>query len=119
MLHKKVNLVVNVSDWETEHDDASLHRLQSRPEYLTCHDRNIEEIDKRWIQLLCYQEINDIRVACPALQHQSSCQPAMEWYGDSQTELDLAAVLDSLCDERRQPGAQTGWLTDWLGEERL
>ena len=42
----------------------------------------------------------------------------MEWYGDSQTELDLAAVLDSLCEERRQPGAQTGWLTDWLGEER-
>ena len=42
----------------------------------------------------------------------------MEWYGDSQTELDLAAVFDSLCEERRQPGAQPGWLTDWLGEER-
>ena len=39
-----------------------------------------------------------------------------EWYGDS--ELDLAAVFDSLCEERKEGAGQTGWLTDWLGEER-
>ena len=40
----------------------------------------------------------------------------MEWYGE--TELDLAAVLDSLCEEKKETAGQTGWLADWLGEER-
>ena len=39
----------------------------------------------------------------------------MEWYGD--TELDLARMFDSLCEERREGATHTVWLADWLGDE--